>query len=83
MGHSAANVTRVDPPGGACCGARYRQTGIGLPDARETDLIELADGGEFELDIFPVKRCSQYFEHKTVVGKRDDDADQPTAGADR
>jgi len=28
----------------------------GLPDARETELVELADGGEFELDIFPVKK---------------------------
>jgi FtsP/CotA-like multicopper oxidase with cupredoxin domain len=28
----------------------------GLPDARETELVALADGDEFELDIFPVKK---------------------------
>jgi FtsP/CotA-like multicopper oxidase with cupredoxin domain len=28
----------------------------GLPDARETELFELADGGEFELEILPVKK---------------------------
>src|SRR5215475_1891775 len=28
----------------------------GLPDARETELVELADGDEFELHIFPVKK---------------------------
>ncbi len=28
----------------------------GLPDACETEVVELADGGEFELDIFPVKK---------------------------
>src|SRR5690348_1785857 len=28
----------------------------GLPDARPTELVELPDGGEFELDIFPVKK---------------------------
>jgi len=28
----------------------------GLPDARETELVEVADGGEFELEIVPVKK---------------------------
>jgi len=28
----------------------------GLPDARETELVELADGDEFELEIVPVKK---------------------------
>ncbi len=28
----------------------------GLPDARATELVELADGGEFELEIVPVKK---------------------------
>ena len=28
----------------------------GLPDARPTELVELADGGEFELEIVPVKK---------------------------
>ena len=28
----------------------------GLPEARKTELVELADGDEFELDIMPVKK---------------------------
>jgi len=28
----------------------------GLPDARETKIVELADGDEFELEIVPVKK---------------------------
>ena len=32
--------------------ARYK----GLPDARKTELVELADGAEFELEILPVKK---------------------------
>src|SRR5215471_12749568 len=28
----------------------------GLPDARETELIEVADGGEFDLEIVPVRK---------------------------
>src|SRR5262249_61561592 len=28
----------------------------GLPDARETELVELADGDEFQLEIVPVKK---------------------------
>jgi len=28
----------------------------GLPDAQETELVELADGAEYELDIIPVKK---------------------------
>ena len=28
----------------------------GLPEARKTELVELADGDEFELEILPVKK---------------------------
>ena len=28
----------------------------GLPEARKTELVELADGDEFELEIIPVKK---------------------------
>ena len=36
--------------------AEFPRDTKGLPDARETELVELADGAEFELEILPVKK---------------------------
>src|SRR3954454_24487570 len=36
--------------------AEFRRETEGLPEARTTEVIELSDGGEFELEIIPVKK---------------------------
>src|SRR3954466_12864057 len=36
--------------------AEFRRETEGLPEARTTEVIELSDGGEFELEIVPVKK---------------------------